>query len=247
MDTNSKTEATPEIKPKRRFWRYLLRGILILFGLLIVAGIVAHLAWKYSGSGQWRKVEERKGVVIYAMKTPGETLEQFKAVWTVNSKLSRFARWATDEKGTSMRREVGLYDLKVLARNGDRQVWTAWKQPLIKGLKPREFVIKSEFNQDPKTKTLFYTVKAVTDRLPPDDCCVRVELMDNKWTLTPMRNGQIQMEWAINMDIGGTVPYFLQNAVQPQGMLRFAPKVEKLIEMERYRDAKYDWIEEPAP
>jgi hypothetical protein len=246
MDTNSNEVASPRT-PKGRIWKFLLRGTLALFGVIILAALVAHLAWRYSGSSKWEKVGERKGVTVYALKAPGTNMEQFKAVWKIRSKMSKFAMWVSDTKGDtphSMRRETGLYDHRVIDRPTDRQVTTAWKQPLVSFLEPREFVVKSELSQDPATKTLLYTVNGVPERIPADDCCVRVPVMANKWTLTPLKTGEIQVEWLVNMDIGGAVPYVLQNKVLPGGMLTFAPKVQEFIEQDKYKNAKYDWLQE---
>src|SRR5207245_2164817 len=103
--------------------------------------------------------------------------------------LSRFAMWVSDTAGDtshSMRNEIGLYQHRVIEQRGEQEVTTAWKQPFVWFLDDREFVVKSELWQDPKTKTLFYTLTGVPDRIPPDDCCVRIPVMRNKWTLNPL-------------------------------------------------------------
>jgi len=242
VETAPTVDGTERRKRRGRVGRFLLGGALVL----IVAGIVAHLAWKYSGSNQWKKTAERKGVTLYTMKSPGAAVEKFKAVWKIHSKLGRFVMWATDAKGDSMRRESGLYDLRVLDRQNARVHRVAWKQPLASFLEPRQFVTKNEFSQNPTTKVLLYAVSAIPDAVPPDDCCVRVQVMDNSWTLTPLKDGEIEVEWYVNMDIGGSIPYFLQNSVQPGGMMRFAPKVESFIEIAKYKNAQFDWLREAA-
>src|SRR5436853_6924 len=103
MDTNTIPNATSEVaverKPKGRIRKFLARAALILLAVVIVGGTVAHLVWKYSGSNQWEKIGQKKGVTVYALKTPGSSIKKFKAVWTVHSKLSRFVMWASDDKG----------------------------------------------------------------------------------------------------------------------------------------------------
>jgi hypothetical protein len=243
MDTNSTPEVASERKPKGRIGKLVLRGALAV----ILAVGVAHLAWKYSGSNQWKKVGERKGVTLYSMKSPGATIEKFKAVWKIHGNLSRLVMWVNDTKPDKKHRPMGLYDLRILERHGDRGGWTAYKQPIASFLRPREFVIKTELSQNPQTKALLYTVTAFPDSIPPDDCCVRVRVMDNRWTLTPLKTGDLEVEWFVNMDIGGAIPYVLQNAVQPDGMLNFAPSLQKFMDREKYKDAKYDWIQEAEP
>src|SRR5580692_1806942 len=148
--------------------------------------------------------------------------------------------WVSDTAGDtshSMSREIGLYDHRVIEQHGDREVTTAWKQPLVSFLQPREFVVKSELSQDPETKALLYTVTGAPNRIPPDNCCVRIPLMKNRWTLNPLKAGDLEVEWLVEMDIGGAVPYVLQNEVLPEGMWTFAPKVQEIIEQDKYKNA----------
>jgi START domain len=238
MSTNSTDVDVSTVKPKRRIWKYLGRGVLAIIVLLVAA----HFAWKYSGSNQWEKVAERNGVVVYSMKTPGQTREKFRAVFQIHGKFSRLVAWMNDNGKDNKAHPMGLYDLRILERQGSKESLTAYKQPLASFLKPREFVIRNEFSQDPTTRVLSYTVTGVPDRIPPDDCCVRVPFMSNRWTLTPEKGDAVEVEWFIDMDLGGNVPYFLQNKVMPQGMLNFAPKVQEYMDRPKYKDAKYAWL-----
>nr|QEO74219.1 hypothetical protein [uncultured bacterium] len=212
---------------------------------VLVVLTLAHFGWKYSGSGQWEKIAERNGVVMYAMKTPGSSVKKFKAVYKIRSKQSRLVMWVNDTNRAAKDRPMGLYDLRHLERSGDRVSWTAYKQRFAPFMKPREFVLKTEFAQDPKTKALLYNVTGYPDRIPEDDCCVRVPVMKNRWTFTPLKNGELAVEWFCDMDLGGAVPALLQNTVMPQGMLTFAPKVERFMEEPKYKNAKYEWLQEP--
>ncbi|HEX6101027.1 MAG TPA: hypothetical protein VF432_32220 [Thermoanaerobaculia bacterium] len=245
MDSNSTTEVTPQPKRKGRIRRFLLRSLMVL----VAALVVAHFAWKYSGSGQWVKEGERKGVTVYGMKNPGSVTKKYKAVWKMRGKLSRFVMWASDVKPTtrhSMRREIGLYDHRVLETHADlRATWSAWKVPFGPYLSPREFVARAQFSQDPVTKKVSYTVTGEPTRLPPDECCVRIPLMINVWTLTPLKTGEIEVEWFVDMELGGAMPYFAQNAFMPKGMYGFASRVQMFTEQEKYKNAQYYWIQEP--
>ena len=237
---NRPSDVATERKSKGRVKKFLLGAVLTL----IAVAVVAHFAWKYSGSNQWRKAGERRGVIVYAMKSPGSSVEKFKAVWKIHSRLPRFVMWASDLKTDTMKKE-GLYGLRIIDRPSDLVHFVTWKQPFGRFLRPREFVTRNEYSQDPNTKALFYTVKAAPQKIPADDCCVRIEAMDNSWTLTPLKNGEIEMQWYVNMDVGGAIPYAAQNMMGPQVMLGFAPKVEGFMEAAKYQNARYDWIQEP--
>lgn len=250
MDANATTEVTaqPEAKPKRK--GRILRFLRLSFTVLVITGFIAHFVWKYSGSGKWEKEGEKYGVVVYGLKEPGQVIKKYKAVWHMNTKLSQFVMWASDAHPPtkhSMRNEAGLYDHRVLDQDGNlRASWTTWKVPFGPYLSPREFVARAQFSQNPVTKKLTYTVTGEPQRIPHNDCCVRIPLMLNTWTLTPTKAGDLEVEWFIDMDLGGNMPYFAQNTFMPKGLYRFGSRVHLFIEQDKYKDAKYDWIEEPA-
>jgi hypothetical protein len=244
--TSSTSQVAPEHKSMGRtrsggrVKQFLLRGA----ASLVIAATLAQWTYTYSGSNQWENLGARRGVTVYAMKAPGSNIKKFKAVWRLRSTLSKFVMFCTEEESDLT---IGYYDMRDLDAWGPRLSWSSWKQRMPSPLKPREFVMKTEFFQDPKTKSLLYTVTADPDKLPPDGCCVRLTVMTNSWRLTPLQDGQIDVEWFVDMDMGGVLPYFMQNSYQPEGMYNFARKVQGFLDRPKYKNARYDWIEELVP
>jgi hypothetical protein len=241
MDTmNSATQVVSDHRSKGRVKRFLLRGA----ASLIAVAAVAQLTYTYSGSNQWENLGERKGVTIYSKKSPGSNLKQFKAIWRVRTTFSKFVMFAQKEDSDL---QSGYYDIRDIETQGEKLIWSAWKQRFPSPFKPREFVTRNEFWQDPHSKELLFKVTAAPDRVPPDACCVRVPVMTNSWRLTPLNDGATEIEWFVDMDMGGFIPYFVQNVYQPSGMYNFAPKVQRYLDQEKYKDARYDWIQEAEP
>jgi hypothetical protein len=234
---NSTTQVASRQKSKGRVKKLLLRGA----SALTAIAILAQVTYTYSGSNQWENLGERNGVTLYSMKAPGANLRTFKTVWKVRSTLSKFVMFAQDET-----LDIGNYDIRAFEKDEKIHVlYSAWKNRFPWPLKPREFVIRNEFSQDPKTKALLYKVIAAPQKVPADGCCVRVAVMNNSWRLTPLRSGEIEVEWILDMDIG--LPYLMANPMLTDVAYWFAPKVQKYLDLERYQNAKYDWIEEAQP
>ena len=53
------------------------------FGSALVLAIllVAHFAWKYSGSNKWELEINKNGVQVYALKSPGFTLKTIQGCY----------------------------------------------------------------------------------------------------------------------------------------------------------------------
>lgn len=228
-------------RPKRRL-RTFGKWVLRVFVVILAVALAAQLTYMFSGSGEWESLSAKNGVQIFEKKVPGRNIKEYKAVFKVKSTLSRFVAFSTIEDSDM---EIDYYDMQDLEKVSEQLIYSTWKQKFPSPFKPRHFVVKNEFTQDPATKVLVYTVQAANDRMPEDDCCVRVARMDNSWTLTPLGNGEIQVEWVSNLDMGGALPYFVLNGYQPGGMRFFATNLQRYLDQEKFANVKYAWIQEP--
>jgi len=229
------SNSTPPQRRKRKSSKIALR----VLGLLAALGLIAQLAYTFSGSSKWEYVSAKDGITVYSMKTPGRNLKKFKAVFTVHSTLSRFVMFAEDSK-TDL--GIGLYDVRDIDAPSDRVKWTSCKMPFPKPFKPRQMVTKTEFSQDPTSRVLTYRVTASPDKLPPDNCCYRVAVMNNVWNLTPVGHGDIRIEWVTDVDMG--LPYPMANAAQVPGFYWMGPMIQHFLDRDQYKDAKYSWLRE---
>ncbi|HET9867645.1 MAG TPA: hypothetical protein VFQ06_10170, partial [Nitrospira sp.] len=109
-------------------------------------------------------------------------------------------------------------------------------------LAPREWLLRTQFVEDPKTKAIAALVKAVPDALPRNNCCYRLATFNSSWRLTPVENGETEVEYILNTDEG--LPYLLVNAVKPRATYKFFEDLPRLFGQEQYRNAKPDaWKE----
>lgn len=229
------------IDAKPRFWkkagRFLLRAVL----LLVALGIVAHLVYKYSGSRRWELVAEQNGMKLYSMKVPGQNIKKFMAEFKLKASPTAITAFLQDQNPEI---DLGFYGGRVIEDHGPQMMVTTWKGSFPRPFKDRDFVGRFIFTQDPKTKEVTYMLQALPDFVPPEDCCVRMPRMDNTWQITPRNNGMSDVRWVIDMDVGGFMPYFLINQVNPEMMTFFASKMQSYVDRPKYLEAKIDWISE---
>lgn len=223
-------------KKKRRFLRYLGYG----FGAISLVLIVWHFSWKYSGSGEWKFEHEIDGTKVYSLKTPGVSLQQYKIIGQFDAKLGPIMKVMRDPDACD---DVGCFDSKIIDDTDyPKFVYYTFKYPAPKPFKPREFVVKSEFRQDPVSKEIYVDFQAATDLIPQSDCCVRVTKMHNKWMFRPLENGKVEVEFIINADLGGSIPYFLLNARMNSNIHTNVPEIQEVLDREEYQDIKIDYV-----
>lgn len=227
-------------KPKR-WGRRIAKFLLWAVVLLVIAYWVATLVWRFSGSNTWEFVGEKNGVKVYSLKSPGTDTLQVKGITRVRSTLAGLVAFMQDAEVCS---EIGCSHSRMVERVDDQLQYYTFRYEYPLRFKPRDFVVKAQFHQDPKTRNVLLQFDAVPDKLPLQDCCFRVTDMNNVWWFKPLGDGQVELEYTMNMSEGGYIPHFLLNSYRPEVMFEVLPALQKLLEREKYQSAKYDFIVE---
>lgn len=232
-----------EHKPKVRS---LKKKIGIFFGYLLltilVVACVAHFVWKYSGSNKWEYDREIDGVKVYSMKTPGEVFTKFKLEGVFHTKLAGLVKLMRDPNTCD---DVGCTNSYVIeTKDFPKFVTYTFRYPMPSPFKPREFVVVSEFTQHPDTKEIYVDYKSVNDKLPPNDCCVRVPRMNNSWRFKPIDEDTVSLEYIYDNPPGGMAPYFLINAGLSSTLYQTIGELQVVLNTEKYKSATVDYVKE---
>lgn len=230
-------ENTP--RRKRRIGRFFLIVVAALAGI----ALVAHLGWKYSGDGKPQLFVDEDGIKVYKIKNSGSTRYTVMATRRVDTTLDKAVSAMTDgslencaawNPNCYVSRVVEPWDAKTMSYV---QLWT---QRMGTMLKPREYLLRVTASQDPLTKTATVQFKAEPDKLPPDDCCMRLSHMQSRWRLTPTADGKVDVELLLDIDPG--VPYLLFNKQVPNSVHRTFEKLPRLYNLPRFDNAKVEWL-----
>jgi hypothetical protein len=235
-------DSNPGTRPKRRKGKVLLVSLVSL----IAATLSWELAWTYSGSNTWKLESDANGVKVYSMKSPGSRLKKYRGVRRVNSSLSAIVGLLTDP---DLCRNLGGSNCKIMNRVEGPDSLTYYSVSRFEfplNIKTREFVNKESFVQDPQSKIVSYEILAVPDAIPPDACCVRVAYMDNTWRFTPIKNSEVEVEYIVDADDGGSIPFLLQNFGHSEAVSGYLSDMQKALDKEKYKNAKLNFILEQS-
>jgi hypothetical protein len=230
-------------KPKtvRRSWGRRVLAYAGWGGLGVVALCVASgWIWHFSGSNHWELNRQNATTKVYTLKSPGSDRMLFKAQYRSRASLSQIVVAFKD---------MGMCDLlgcqaHVIDRVDDDLSYVYMKLPAYAPFKPRDFVLRVLTHQNPLTKEVMIEVAAVQDRVPLNDCCVRVVEMNNLWKLTPVGNGMVDVEVIINADVGGNLPDLVTNLTLPRALAGISG-FQRLYNTKRFREARLAYIQEP--
>jgi hypothetical protein len=236
--TNENTQVQP-----RRVLRFIGKTLLFGSALVVAILVMAHFAWKYSGSNEWKLEIDRNNVQVYSMKTPGEALKNFKVVTRVKTTLDRAvaatlstetqdcAAWAPSCRSLQSVQPWNPQDMTYIH---------LYRMNYPKPLAPREFLLKAQVTQDPQSKAAQVEFIALPDRLPRNECCVRVEHMHNRWRFTPLENGEVEVELRTDMNPG--VPYFMMNRMTPRFLHKMFRPLQRWYDKEKWQNARFDLV-----
>jgi hypothetical protein len=235
------------ITPPKRTLRKVVKVLSYGTALVLAIAVAGHFAWKYSGSNKWELVMDKNGVKVYGLKSPGSTLKQFRAVTRIKTTLNRVVSAMTDTSTEACQEFVpGCTSGEIL------EPWSPQSQYYVQSYRvnfpppfsPRDLVIKTEFSQDLKSKSMLVKCTALPDRLPPNACCFRVTNMHNSWRYTPVENGEVEVEFMANYDAG--IPYLMFNRAGPYSLPRLLPRLEAFFNKEKYQHAEYAFVKETS-
>ena len=229
-------------KPKRLAVR-IFKSLTIGGAVLLTLAVAAHLAYMYSGSGQWEKAIDKKGITIYTLKSPGSLVKRIKGVTRVRSTMN-VAAAAMMSGSTEDCKEwfPGCSGVQTIQPWNPQDRIFLFRVRAFRPFAPREFLIKGRTTQDPQTKAVLVEFTASPDEIPQNACCVRVARMANSWRFTPVGNGTVEVENRVNMDIG--IPYFMFNRFMPGGQFRMLGRLQKYLA--KKKDATWEGIEEKS-
>lgn len=225
-------------KKGKKFLKFLLIAIVSL----ILIGFIGHLAWVSSGSNKWEKSLEKEGIVVHALKQPGKFVLQMKATKRIKSKLAAFVSVMQDVEAMCT---DGCYEARVIKKEADSHLLSTFTRfDLPSPMKDREWVLENHFSQDPQTKEILYKIRAIPDIVPENDGYVRIKHFNNSWRFTSAGNGEVDVVWTADMDQGGYLVNLLFNLGSADAMRSSLLEIEKLVQKEKYQNAKFDFIEE---
>lgn len=224
---------------KRKWPRYLLKGAGVLAAMLMAS----HYLWVASGSNQWELAKDQDGIKVWTLKTPGTGLVKVKATTQIQSKLGGMVKLLEDLDSCA---DASCYDGRIIqpieSVPGRYAAFVTYKFDLP-GMKTRQYVLLQQHHQDANTRELRLELLAAPNSIAPDDCCVRVTHLHNKWRIVPRADDRLEVELIQDTDIGG-LPYFIANVGLIEGTFAIFRSIQGLMDMPKYRDARIESVQE---
>ena len=109
----------------------------------------------------------------------------------------------------------------------------------------RDVVVEVNTRQDEKTNVVYQKVSALPSYSPKLKGHVRITQFRALWTLTPLKNGFVLVEYELLVNPAGSIPAWLVNLAMVEGPFDTSVKMRDRLMMEKYQKASFEFITNP--
>ena len=161
-------------------------------------------------AASWVLIKDEEGIKVYTRQNANTFIRSAKGVVKLNIKLDdlltllsdtqQLPKWLHNNRHARVLKQLNIverYDYIITDLP-----WPNWD---------RDVIVHSTFRQNRESKEVVITFDAIPDAIPLARGLVRVRQMTGKMTLTPQKDGIIQMSYEVNADPGGRIPKWLIN------------------------------------
>lgn len=192
---------------------------------------------------EWQLRKSESGIVVYSRDVEGSNFKELKSIFEIKTSLSSVVALLKDfDSYPQWVYRCG--ESKLLKKISYKEsihyqtVVAPWP------VDNRDFIVRVFLNQDTVSGKIVQTGQCLPNYLPPMKDHVRIQLFNAKWTITPLQNGFLKIEYQLMVDPGGNVPAWLVNLAVVDGPFDTAVGMKRMLLKEKYSKANIPDIKE---
>lgn len=187
-------------------WKYFLMTglILLLFS-----------SHTFSQSG-WILKQDRDGIKVYTKDLENSSFKAVKTVCIIDASLTKLTAVLLDINSS----KDWVYATKsctVIKQTSPSELFYYSEVTIPWPVNNRDFIVRLKVSQDAKTKVVTVEGENKPTLLPEKKNIVRIQQCYSKWIIVPQTNGQVKIEYVLQVDPGGMVPAWLINLFATKG------------------------------
>jgi hypothetical protein len=191
----------------------------------------------------WDLKKDEDGIKVYTGIVPNSNIKEVRVTCILDASLSSLTALLLDAKA----HEQWVYNTKssylVKQLGASSQIYYS-EISMPWPLTNRDLVMEINISQKPGTNIMYVAEHAVTEYVPVNKNKIRVTTSKVNWTITPIANNQLRVEYIGIADPVGDVPAWLVNSFSTNGSFETFKKLKELTVSPTYAHARYAFIKE---
>ena len=189
----------------------------------------------------WILKKDKKGIKIYSRKVNGFKVDEIKVETEYEGRLSQLAaiildvntqpEWVYKTIKSELVKKISTTELYYYT-----EIACPWP------FENRDLIAHMKIGQNTVNRVMTIVAKSVDDYLPKKEDIVRLKYSNATWTVTPIHNGHIKVEYRIIIDPGDGVPAWLLNMFTTSGPYESFISLREKMKHPKYAQARLPFI-----
>lgn len=189
----------------------------------------------------WKLKTDKEGVQVFMRGEESSSYKSVKTVCTLKTSLSSVAAILLDVTRTP-EWVYGTKACKLLKQESATTLYYYAEMGMPWPVSNRDFIIRISMSQHPQTRVITVTATNMPTYIPPKDGIVRIQRSSGLWTIAPVANGQVRVEYVLQVDPGGNLPASIVNMFSYNGPYQSFRNLFTQVKKEPYPNARLPFI-----
>jgi START domain len=164
----------------------------------------------------WVLKQDKEGIKVYTKDMDNSPFKAVKTVCTIDASLTSLTAVLLDIN-TSKDWVYATKSCRLLKQPSPSELFYYSEVTVPWPVNNRDFIVRLKVSQDAKTKVVTVDGENKPALLPEKKNIVRIQECSSKWIIVPQANGQVKIEYVLQVDPGGLVPAWLINLFATKG------------------------------
>jgi ribosome-associated toxin RatA of RatAB toxin-antitoxin module len=214
----------------------------VVFLLILVFFFFGFTFQQKKNNWQLKKLES--GIAVYTRTATDSKFKELKSIFQIKASLSTIVSLLNDYESYPqwVYRCGQSSTIKKISEKEFihyQTVTAPWP------VDSRDFVVDVKLTQDPITKIIVQQATCVPAYIPKVAGYVRITEFRAVWTLIPLKNGMVEIEYQLLVNPGGNIPAWLVNLAVVDGPYETALNMKSWLLKEKYQKAIVSFVKEP--
>jgi hypothetical protein len=208
---------------------------------LLIALLLSSNAW---AQGDWKLKTDKDDVQVYMKAEDNSSYKSVKTVTTLRTSLSAVSAILLDVLKTPDW-VYGTKQCSLLKKESPTSLYYYAEMGMPWPVSNRDFVIRISLSQNQQSKVVTVLATNLPTYIPEKDGIVRIQKSSGKWTISPVGNGMVRVEYILQIDPGGTLPASIVNMFSYNGPFQSFKNLRTQVNKPEYAKAQLPFIIEP--
>jgi hypothetical protein len=192
---------------------------------------------------EWVLKMDKEGIKVYTKELDNSPFKAIKTVCIIDASLTRLtavlldidnsADWVYSTKKCTLLKRLSAAELIYYS-----EIAVPWP------VSNRDFIVRLKVVQDEKTRVVTIGGENKPAYLPENKNIVRIQQSISKWLIVPLPNGQVKIEYTLQVDPGGTVPAWLINLFATRGPFESFKNLRNQVKKAAYNQVRLPFIKD---